>query len=119
MERDPAAFLWDVQFACRNVLDFVRDATYERFSSDLLLRSAVERQLQNMGEALAQLARTDRALAAQIPEHRQIIAFRNVLVHRYAILDQRIVWRVIRSDVPALLGAIDSLMAGMGPPPTE
>lgn len=119
MEREPAAFPWDVQFACRNVLDFVRDATYERFANDLLLRSAIERQLQKMGEALAQLARTDRELAAQVPEHRQIIALRNVLVHGYATLDQHVVWRVVGGDVPALLAAVESLMARMGPPPTE
>jgi len=86
MEREPAAILWDVQFACRNVLDFVQDETFERFTDDLMLRSAVERQLQIMGEALAQLARIDGALAAQVSEHRQIVAFRKVLVHGYATL---------------------------------
>jgi uncharacterized protein with HEPN domain len=119
MQRDPAAYLWDVQFACRNVLDFVREASAERLASDIFLRSAVERQLQNMGEALSQLARIDRALAEQVPEHRQIVAFRNVLVHGYATLDQRVVWRVICNDVPALLTAIEALLARMDPPPSE
>lgn len=119
MERDPAAFVWDVQFACRNVIDFTRDASYERLTGDILLRSAVERQLQNMGEALAQLTRIDPELAAQVPEHRQIIAFRNVLVHGYAALDLQVVWRTIRDDVPALLSVIDALLARLGPAPTE
>lgn len=119
MRRDPASFVWDVQFACRNVLDFVRQADFARFTSDILLRSAVERQLQNLGEALAQLARIDSALAAEVPGHRQIIAFRNVLVHGYATLDLRVVWRVIEHDIPPLLAAADALLARLGPPPTE
>ncbi len=56
MVREPASFLWDVQFAGRHVLQFVHGADFGRYCNDLLLRSAVERQLQNMGEALSQLA---------------------------------------------------------------
>ncbi|HMZ01676.1 MAG TPA: DUF86 domain-containing protein [Burkholderiaceae bacterium] len=73
MKRDPRAFLWDVQQACVAIRGFVDDATLERFEVDLLLRSAVERQLQNIGEALSQLARLDPALASRVPRQRQLI----------------------------------------------
>jgi hypothetical protein len=34
-----------------------------------------------LGEALKRLQKSDPTLANQIPEHRQIISFRNVLIH--------------------------------------
>lgn len=91
MRRDPQAYLWDVREASRLILDFVHDKTYEDFLGSALVRSAVERQFEVIGEALSQLARIDEGLAARVPEHRRIIAFRNVLIHGYASLDHRLV----------------------------
>ncbi len=107
MAREPAAFLWDVQFACNAVLRFVQDVDFERFASDLLLRSGVERQLQNMGEAFAQLARLDPELVNRVPDYRSVIGFRNLLVHGYATLDPQVVWNTIQRDLPELLKAVN------------
>ena len=45
MERDPRAFLWDVQQACSRIGRFVQGKNREAYLSDELTRSAVERQL--------------------------------------------------------------------------
>ena len=65
-----------------------------------MLRSAVERQFEIIGEALGTLARVDATIAARIPELRDIVAFRNILIHGYAILDRARVWRVVEDDLP-------------------
>jgi predicted nucleotidyltransferase len=46
-----------------------------------------------IGEARAQLSKLDPALARRIPDIRQIIAFRNVLIHGYATIEHDRVWR--------------------------
>jgi len=70
----------------------------------------VERQFEIIGEALAQLARLDAALAAKIPELREIIAFRNVLIHGYAAIDRARVWRVVEENLPQLRAALAELL---------
>lgn len=45
-----------------------------------------------MGEALSQLAKADPDLAERIPEYRRIVALRNLLIHGYANIDERLVW---------------------------
>ena len=117
MRRDPRAYLWDVGEASRLIAEFVDGIGFEDFSANTLVRSAVERQFEIIGEALSQLAKVDPALAARVPEHRSIIAFRNVLIHGYAVLDHELVWRAIRGDLPALRVAVDSLLADLGPSP--
>ena len=57
MRRDPRAYLWDIQQGCLNVQSFLHGISLAKYQSNLLLRSAVERQLQNIGEALAQLTK--------------------------------------------------------------
>ena len=62
--------------------------SFADFDSDLVLRSAVERQFEILGEALNRLDRLDPTLGAKIPDLRQIVAFRNILIHGYAVIDR-------------------------------
>jgi uncharacterized protein with HEPN domain len=70
--------MWDAHEAARGIADMTAGKSFADFNSDLVLRSAVERQFEILGEALGQLARLDAALAAKIPDLRQIVAFRNI-----------------------------------------
>jgi len=75
-------------------LQFVEGKSLSDYVSDPRLRSEVERQLRTAGEALAQTSKTDAASASRISEQSRIIAFRNILAHGYADIDDRIVWNV-------------------------
>lgn len=77
-----------------------------------MLRSAVERQFEIIGEALARLARLDELLAACISEYRRIIAFRNIMIHGYAQVDDRVVWDIVQSKLPALHREVVALLKG-------
>ena len=58
----------------------------------------------------------DRALAARIPGLAQIIAFRNLLMPGYAVVDDGIVWRSVREDLPGLPTILAELRAELGQP---
>jgi uncharacterized protein with HEPN domain len=73
-------------------------------------RSAVERQFEIVGEALRQLRDVDPDAAAAIPELARIVAFRNILIHGYASVDDRLVWGVVEGKLPALRIALGSLL---------
>ena len=75
-----------------------------------MLRSAVERQFEIIGEALTKLAKADQETAALISEHRRIIAFRNILIHGYAQIDDRLVWGVVESKLPTLSQEMKKLL---------
>lgn len=77
-----------------------------------MLRFAVERAFTIIWEALAQLSRVDTALAGRISNVRSIVAFRNILVHAYAQVDDRIVWDIVETSLPTLIHEVDALMAG-------
>ena len=52
MPRDPRAWLTDILTACELLFAFTRGKTFADYAGDALLRSAVERQFQIVGEAL-------------------------------------------------------------------
>ena len=118
MRRDPRAYLWEMQVAADLVVKFLGATTLESYLGNELMRSAVERQMQNLGESLAQLAKADAALAARIPDYTKIIAFRNVLVHGYTTLNHERVWETVRDDLPVVRAAAEALLAELGPPST-
>jgi uncharacterized protein with HEPN domain len=75
-----------------------------------MLRSAVERQFEIIGEALTKLAKIDQETTNLISEHRRIIAFRNILIHGYAQIDERLVWGVLDSKLPTLSKEVKRLL---------
>jgi uncharacterized protein with HEPN domain len=75
----------------------------EDYKKDRAFRSAVERELQIIGEAITQLDRISPQTAEKISEHRNIIGFRNVLVHGYDSLDPDTVWDVVENKLSELL----------------
>ena len=95
-------YLWDVLQAANLIGEFLGDSNLADYLLDTYLRSAVERQLQIVGEALAQLARRDPETARTIPELPRAVAFRNILVHRYADVDHELVWGVLRTSLLVL-----------------
>jgi len=75
------------------------------------LRSAVERQFEILGEALNQLSRLDSNMVEKIPDLPRIVAFRNILIHGYASVDDRLVWGIVESRLEPLLDAIAALLS--------
>lgn len=90
----------------RDAVVFVRGVTQGKclddYRNDRLLRQAVERNLEIMGEAIGRLARIDATIAAGIRDYAQIISFRNLLIHGYDLIDDALVWQVLNDDLPAL-----------------
>jgi uncharacterized protein with HEPN domain len=83
-------------------------ATYER---DLLRRSAIERNFEIIGEAILRLERSDPETAQRLSNYRQIIGFRNRLVHGYDTTDSRLVWEIIQTSLPLLKHEAEQIMA--------
>jgi uncharacterized protein with HEPN domain len=81
------------------------------YDADDLLRSAVERQLGIVGEALNKLTKVDPTTAAELDAIPRIVGSGNVLVHGYATVDNYLVWRIIEDHhLPALLDRPEELL---------
>ena len=49
-------------------------------------------------------------MAAGITGYQRIIAFRSVLIHRYDVVDNRLEWDVVQTNLPTLVREIDALL---------
>jgi len=108
--------LQDILSAGAAIQSFVHGRTLEDYRRGLMVRSAVERQLEIVGEAPRRLVALDSVLATRISAQESIIAFRNIIAHGYDVLDDTVVWGIIEDDLPRLLTEaqmlLDELNAG-------
>ncbi|MDP2327729.1 MAG: DUF86 domain-containing protein [Dehalococcoidia bacterium] len=111
MRLESRKYLHDIVQAVELLTRFTSGKSISDYESDPMLRSATERQFEVIGEALAQLARTEARLADQVTDYRRIIAFRNILIHGYAQVDHRLVWDIVESKLPVLRAEVTALLA--------
>lgn len=119
MPRDARAYLWDVRASADAIAGFIDGATADDYHDNALLRSAVERQLEIIGEALNQMTKIAPEWADEIPHCRDAIGLRNILIHGYIVIDDAIVWRTVERDLPALRQHVDALLRAQDPGTAE
>jgi uncharacterized protein with HEPN domain len=117
MRHDPRAWLWDVLQAADSIAQFVEGRGFADYVAELMLRSAVERQFEIVGEALNRLSREAPEIAARLPDLRRAIAMRNALIHGYREIDNATVWQTVHEDLPALRTGVAALLAELGDQP--
>jgi uncharacterized protein with HEPN domain len=67
-------------------------------------------QFEIIGEALNQHSKTGAALAARVPDLPRLVAFRDILIHGYAVVDDAVVWDAAITKLPALRSALADLL---------
>lgn len=108
---DASAFLWDACYAAEKIVRFTSGLTLDDYLAGDMVRAAVERQFEIIGEALGGLRRAYPELAAEIPNLPQIVAFRNVLMHGYATVNNRLVWAFAENELPGLRATLSWMLA--------
>jgi uncharacterized protein with HEPN domain len=103
--------LLDAKNACQAILNFTSDTDFAAYESNLLLRSAVERQLEIIGEALGKADELEEGLKSDIPALPRIVALRNRVIHGYDSVDHQIVWDIIQTKVPVLHQQLETLLS--------
>jgi uncharacterized protein with HEPN domain len=114
MRRDARAYPWDIRKAADTIQVFIAGLDAHAFAEAEIVHSAVERKFEIIGEALAQLSKLDPVLARRIPDARDIIAFRNVLIHGYATVEHDRVWQIAAASLPGLRLAVTALLDELG-----
>jgi uncharacterized protein with HEPN domain len=83
-----------IEFHLRNNRNF---AYYQKSPT---IKRAVERELTIIGEAVNRILKLDPEF--KLSRAKEIIAFRNRVIHAYDAVDDNLVWKIIQKDLPVL-----------------
>lgn len=101
MDVEVKKYLYDIQESIdsiENYLGIKRD--FKVYMADKMLRRAVERELEIIGEAMSRMDKLDPTI--DISGKKQIISMRNRVIHGYDKIDDEIIWGTIVRHLPKL-----------------
>lgn len=114
MARELDQYLRDIREACDAIEREAGQVALEDYLANAPLRAAVERRMITIGEAATHIRRLSPDAAAAINDCDQIVALRNLLVHQYWLIDDRITWSVVQTDIARLRHDVDQLLSTGG-----
>ena len=108
MPRKLEAYIEEILSAIEAIKGFVVEISFASYVKDEKTKSAVERKLLVIGEALNQMKKIEPKVEEQITDFKKIVAFRNILVHGYFGIDDQIVWNTITTKLDPLKSETES-----------
>jgi|SRR6185436_1576114 len=85
-----------------------RERNYFYFAKNITIQSAVERELQVIGEATSRIIKINPDL--DISYMKLIVSMRNRIVHAYDSVDKNVIWKVVNEDIPILKTEVEKLL---------
>lgn len=101
--------------SARAIAVYVAGRQYPDYLADPMLRDAVERRVEIVGEAARGVSRAFHDAHPEVP-WRPIMAQRHILAHEYATVRHDLIWTVATRHVPELIGMLEPLVP---PPPPD
>ena len=109
MNNEIRKFLYDIQISIESIEQYLGNTRdFNVYNSNKMLRRAIEREFEIIGEALNNIDRLDPNL--KISSKRQIIGMRNRVIHGYDKIDNEIIWGTIERHLPSLKSEIENFL---------
>ena len=101
MDIEIKKYLFDIKVSVESIENYLGDKRdFKAYLADKMLRRAIERELEIIGEALNRIEKLNPAI--NITSKKQIINMRNRVIHGYDKIDDEIIWGVLVRHLPVL-----------------
>jgi uncharacterized protein with HEPN domain len=109
MDDELKKYLFDIKDSVESINQYLNNnLDFNNYKSNKMLRRAVEREYEIIGEALTRIIKIDPEI--RISSKRQIIGMRNRVIHGYDKIDDEIVWGITIKHLPVLKIEIENLL---------
>ncbi len=101
-------YLYDILESVQSIEDYLKDVDFFQYEKNKMVRRAVERELEIIGEAMSALLKIDDEV--EISSSKRMIGMRNRVIHGYDKIDNGVVWGTIKIHLPILKNEIKKLL---------
>jgi len=102
MDRATLKHLEDMRLSIDEIESYfaVNEKKFSVYESNSMLRSAIERKLEIIGEAANRILKENKGIA--ITNVKRIVGLRNRIIHSYDSISNTDIWAIIMKDLPIL-----------------
>ena len=106
-------WLYDIKIAIDEIDSYfeTHDKDFFKYRSNLMLKRAVERDLEIIGEAINRIVKKDESFHDKITNARAIIGLRNQVIHAYDTISDENIWSILINHLPKLKQEIKTLIS--------
>ncbi len=101
-------YLFDILESVQSIEDYLKDVDFFQYQKNKMVRRAVERELEIIGEALNALLKIENEV--EISSSKRIIGMRNRVIHGYDKIDNGVIWGTIKIHLPILKNEVTNLL---------
>ena len=105
-------WLYDIKIAIDEIESFFKDREkdFSTYRENLMLKRAIELDLEIIGEAVNRILKKDSSFENEISNAKAIIALRNQVIHSYDNISDENVWSIVTNHLPKLEAEVDNLI---------
>ena len=102
--------LYDIKIAAEEIDSFFESESrdFENYKGNSLLKRAIERNLEIIGEAMNRILKEDPNF--KLENAKRIIGLRNQIIHGYDTVSDESIWGIITNHLPKLITEVNSLI---------
>jgi uncharacterized protein with HEPN domain len=103
-------FLYDIKLAIDDIESYfeTETRTFDNYTKNSLLKRAIERNLEIIGEAINRILKEDPSFP--IENAKKIIGLRNQIIHGYDSVSDENIWGIIMIHLPKLKSEINTMI---------
>ena len=105
-------WLFDMKMSIEEIDSFFQtnEKDFLKYRQNLMLKRAVERNLEIIGEAMNRILKRDPSFELKIKNAKAIIGLRNQVIHAYDNISDENIWAILTNHLPKLKVEIDELV---------
>jgi uncharacterized protein with HEPN domain len=105
-------WLYDIHKAIEEIESFLPEGerNFFEYKQNILLKRAVEREFEIIGEAMNRILKRDESYGHRIRDARSIIGFRNQIIHAYDSISDESIWAIVIHHLSSLKKDVSTLL---------
>lgn len=105
-------YLLDIENSINEIEGYFKEISldFNVYRQNVMLKRAVERNLEIIGEAVNKILKKDESFKVRISESKSIIGLRNLVIHAYDSISDENIWAVLINHLPKLKEEIHNLL---------
>lgn len=105
-------WLYDIKITIEEIDGYFenREKDFFEYRKNIMLKRAIERNLEIIGEAINRIIKRDNSFENKISNSKSIIGLRNQVIHAYDNISDENIWSILINHLPKLKAEIDNLV---------